>query len=248
MHSSTPGSTSPSRTRLLVPRRKTSAITTASTPTDSTTVSTDWSCDPNSPATATPVARLDATSVAPIAASRSRPRSRPATKPRRRTRGTPQARSNARVSASVTPSPAHSASPRPMASAGPLPSMRPTLSRICGPSNRQLGEHRVDDVRLQLLVALKHEAEDGGQGQQQREDREERVVRDQRREPAGTVVDELAPDRHRERDGGMAPLPAVDGHAPILSREASGAKGARPRAQGCGLHCQAAGALERWGA
>jgi hypothetical protein len=97
-----------------------------------------------------------------------------------------------------------------MTSAGPLPSRAPTLSRISGPTTGSSANTRVDDLPLQLLVALEHEAEDGGQRQQQRKDREEGVVRDQRREPAGTVVGELPAYRQRERDGGVAPLPFVD--------------------------------------
>ena len=48
-------------------------------------------------------------------------------------------------------------------------------------------EHRVDDLLLELGVVLQHEAEDGGEDRDQREHRQERVVRHQCRVAARAV-------------------------------------------------------------
>ena len=53
---------------------------------------------------------------------------------------------------------------------------------------------------LQLRVALEHEAEHRRGDQQQREDRDERVVGDDRGEVVALVVEELVDDREREPD------------------------------------------------
>ena len=77
--------------------------------------------------------------------------------------------------------------------------------------DRDAGERRVQHVLLERRVVLENEAEYGHQHQQQREQREEGVVGDERREIGGAVVEELAHHRHRKRDGAVPPLPAVEG-------------------------------------
>src|SRR5699024_4360493 len=54
------------------------------------------------------------------------------------------------------------------------------------------------------------EAQDRGGDQHEREDRDERVVRHDRRQVRALVVEELVDDRDREADDRMAPLEAVD--------------------------------------
>ena len=52
------------------------------------------------------------------------------------------------------------------------------------PDHGELPEHGVLDRLLRARVALQGEAEDRGEHEQQWEEREERVIRDQRREAA----------------------------------------------------------------
>ena len=60
-------------------------------------------------------------------------------------------------------------------------------------------------------VVLEHEPEDRHEYEQQREEREERVVGDQRREVAGLVVAELLDHGDRKRGDAVAPLKSVEG-------------------------------------
>ena len=85
--------------------------------------------------------------------------------------------------------------------------------------DRDPGERRVEHVLLERRVVLQHEPERGDEHQQQREQREERVVGDQRREAGRPVVEELAHDRHGHGDGGAPALPAVE-RAPRPRRRA----------------------------
>jgi hypothetical protein len=76
--------------------------------------------------------------------------------------------------------------------------------------HRDPRERGVEHVLLQAGSILKHQAEDGDEHQQQREEGEERVVRDQRGVHRRAVVRELACNGHGEGDRGVSPLPAVD--------------------------------------
>ncbi len=66
--------------------------------------------------------------------------------------------------------------------------------------DRNLPERAVEDLVLLAGVALQHEAEDRDEHEQQREQRDERVVGDQRGELAGLVVAELLDDRREEAE------------------------------------------------
>ena len=59
-------------------------------------------------------------------------------------------------------------------------------------------------------MALEHVAEHGHEHEQQREEREEGVVGDQRGQPAGLVVGELLQHRERNREPAMPLLPAIE--------------------------------------
>jgi hypothetical protein len=58
-------------------------------------------------------------------------------------------------------------------------------------NDRELGERRVDQFRLQVGMPLEYEAEDRHQQEQQREQRQEPVVGDQRRQVGTLVVAKL---------------------------------------------------------
>jgi hypothetical protein len=73
----------------------------------------------------------------------------------------------------------------------------------------ELGQSRVQQPGLQVRIAVQHQAEDRHKQQQQREQRQEPVIGDQRREVAALIVGELVDDRDREADPAMAALEAV---------------------------------------
>ena len=76
--------------------------------------------------------------------------------------------------------------------------------------DRELAERRVQDFGLVLRVAFEHEAEHGHEQQQQREQRGEAVVGDQRRELPGAVVAELLDHRRGKAQPRAALLDAVE--------------------------------------
>ncbi len=89
--------------------------------------------------------------------------------------------------------------------------------------DRELAEDRVLDLVSQPRVALEHEAEDRGQDEQERKQREEGVVGDQRGQIARVVVAELAQHGHRDGqrlvlllEGVEDPDRSQDVHAPVL--------------------------------
>src|SRR5699024_7633020 len=73
--------------------------------------------------------------------------------------------------------------------------------------DRKLVQRRVEDLVAQLRLALQDEPEDRGTDQQQREDRDERVVGDHRRQQVSLVVEELVDHRDREADH---PVPSLE--------------------------------------
>lgn len=76
--------------------------------------------------------------------------------------------------------------------------------------DRELGERRVDQPRLQVGIPLEHEAEDGHQQEQQREQRQEPVVGDQRRQVGTLVVAELVGHGERKAQPAVTALVGVD--------------------------------------
>ena len=66
------------------------------------------------------------------------------------------------------------------------------------------------DAVLEPLVAPQHQPEDTDEGQQQREHREESVVRDEGRQVAGLVITELLEHREGERQPASSLLEVVD--------------------------------------
>ena len=76
--------------------------------------------------------------------------------------------------------------------------------------DREGAERRVEDLFLEVRVALEDEAEDGRGEQQQREDRDQRVEADDRRQVGPLVVDELEERRDGEAEERPFPLRAVD--------------------------------------
>jgi len=82
--------------------------------------------------------------------------------------------------------------------------------------DRELGHRRVDDPPAQVGVALEHEPEHGHGYQQQREQRQEPVIGEQRRPVAGLVLPVLLGHRHREGQPPLPLLPVVGGPQPAL--------------------------------
>ena len=74
----------------------------------------------------------------------------------------------------------------------------------------ELAQRRVEQPFAQGRVVLEEEAQDRGGDEQQREDRDERVERDDRREVRTLVVEVLVDDRQREADDRVASLEPVD--------------------------------------
>jgi len=79
-----------------------------------------------------------------------------------------------------------------------------------GADDRELVQCRVEHLSLQVLVALQDEAEHRGRDQEHREDRDERVVGDDRGQVVALVVEELVGHPEREPDDGVTTLEVVD--------------------------------------
>ncbi len=75
--------------------------------------------------------------------------------------------------------------------------------------DRELAERGVQDAGLGLGRTFEHEAQHRDEHEQQREQRDEPVVGDQRRELAGLVVAELLDHRRGEAEPAVALLEAV---------------------------------------
>jgi hypothetical protein len=75
---------------------------------------------------------------------------------------------------------------------------------------RDLAERPVEDFFAQMRVALEHEAEHRDEDEQQREQRDESVVGDQRGHLPRLIVQELPVDGRDERDARAALLTAVE--------------------------------------
>ena len=113
--------------------------------------------------------------------------------------------------ASTTPSPAQSDPTIPTARATPLPFQAPDSDLFA--DHRELAEDRVDRVLPQARVVGEDEAENRGQQEQQREQREEGPVGDQRGQVAALVVAELPADGDGDGQRPVALLESVErGH------------------------------------
>ena len=77
-------------------------------------------------------------------------------------------------------------------------------------TNGRLRSADLVDSVLPVGMALQHEPEHGGEHKQQRKDREDRVVGDERGKVAGLVLAELLDHRERKRQPPVRPLPAVE--------------------------------------
>jgi len=84
--------------------------------------------------------------------------------------------------------------------------------------DRQLADGGVQHLLLQLMVPGQDVAEDRGQQEQQREQRDERVVGDQRSEIVALVVEELVEHGQRVPGRGMALLESVQPCRPASGR------------------------------
>ncbi len=76
--------------------------------------------------------------------------------------------------------------------------------------HRKLTQHGVLDGPLRAGIALQHEPEDRRQHQQQRKQREERVIGDQRREAPRLVVAEFPQHCERNRQPAVALLVTIE--------------------------------------
>ena len=77
--------------------------------------------------------------------------------------------------------------------------------------DRELRKHGALDRVLRADVALQHEPEDRHEHEQQGEQREERVVRHERREVPRLVIAELLDHRNRDRERRVALLLTIEG-------------------------------------
>ena len=118
----------------------------------------------------------------------------------------------------------------PIASATPLPVSELHL-QLGGADDRKLAERAVEDALLLLGITLQHVAEHGHEHQQQREQRHEAVVGDQRRELAGLVVAELLDHRGDEAQAPAALLVAVEGVEAVGEGHLGSFVGMGPNAQ-----------------
>jgi hypothetical protein len=75
--------------------------------------------------------------------------------------------------------------------------------------HRELSQRRIQQLRLQMRIAVQHEAENRHQQQKQRKQRQEPVAGDQRRQVAALVIDELVNHSQRETRPPVAALKAV---------------------------------------
>ena len=167
-----------------------------------------------------------------------RPRSRECRKSGRCLYGTAQMRLNAFWVALVMPSPASSASTMPITSAAVLPVSECTFFEL-GVHDRQLPECAAEDLVLLDGVALEDEAEDRHEYQQQREQRDERVVGDQRGELTGLVVAELLDHADEEAESWAALLAAIERLEMVGEAHLSAPSGSR----WCGA---ATASIENW--
>jgi hypothetical protein len=92
---------------------------------------------------------------------------------------------------------------------------RRTSPQTLGPAelvadDRDLAQRRVEQPVTQLRVVLQDETEDGRRDDQQRKDRDERVVRQDGRQVWPVVVEVLVDHGDRKPDDPMPPLIAVD--------------------------------------
>ena len=78
------------------------------------------------------------------------------------------------------------------------------------PDHREVGERGVEHAALQIGIALERVAEQRHEHEEQREDREERVIGDARGEVAALVLGELLPHRERKCQRAVALLQAVE--------------------------------------
>ncbi len=141
-------------------------------------------------------------------------------KPGRLWRGIPQTSQSAFCIALATPRAPNSRKMAPMMRGRPVPGIDPSCGLDLLADHRVLRERRVRQGLLQRRVVLEHDIQDRGQHQQQREDRDEAVVRDQRGQVPGLVVVELLPDRDRERQRRLSLLEGVGRVPGLLSRGA----------------------------
>ena len=118
--------------------------------------------------------------------------------------------SSAFSSASATPVPAHTATPIPITSAGALPVQRVDVVLQLRADHGEVGERRVEHAALQVGIALERVAEQRDEDEQQREDREERVVRDARGQVAALILGELLAHGEREAEHRVPLLEAVE--------------------------------------
>ena len=76
--------------------------------------------------------------------------------------------------------------------------------------HRELRQRRIEEPLLQVGVIVQRVAGERGQDHQQREQREEAVVRDRRGQVAGAAVAEALHDGERDRHPGPGPLEAIE--------------------------------------
>ena len=124
--------------------------------------------------------------------------------------GVSQISSRAVCRALAAASPAHSATTTPMTTVVQLPAERGLRIGEFGADHRNLAERPVDEVLASLRVVLEHEVEHGDERQQQREDAEERPVRDRRGETPAAVFAEALEHGERQRQPVVAPLQVVE--------------------------------------
>ncbi len=155
-------------------------------------------------------ARCPASMIPPITAIHPSARTRARTAFARRCIGTPQTWSSACSSASATLVPAHTATPMPDRQRRCAAVQRVDVVAQLRPDHREVGERRVEHPVLQAGVALERVAEQRHEHEQQREDREERVVGHARGQVATLVVGELLAHREREAEHGVPLLHAVE--------------------------------------
>ena len=176
-------------------------------------------------------------------------------KPGRLLREMPQTSQSAFCIALATPRAPNSRKMAPMTRGRPVPGIDPSCVVDLLADHRVLREGRVRQGLLQRRVVLEHDIQDRGQHEQQREDRDEAVVGDERGQVPRLVVVELLPDRDRESQHrcrcwkgvgratgpfGRAPGPFNRVHMPrlpgrgALIRPGQSAKARKPPARGRG--------------
>ncbi len=124
-------------------------------------------------------------------------------------RGTDQAMLAAFWLAWPRPIAPYRAASEPMTIAEVLP-LRPSGLAELVADDRELAQRSVEQAVAEHRVVLDEEAQDRRRDQQQREDRDERVVGDDRREIGPLVVEVLVDDRDREPDDRELALEGID--------------------------------------